>query len=145
MKKELQERLFTEFPEIYRGSKLSPKEHCLGRGVETEDGWFSIIYAASEAINSHLKKLKDSGSPLDFEFMQIKEKFATLRIYDNGGDEFIDGVIATAENLSAITCEICGIFGSRCVSKSGGWIKTLCPEHAEQLEYKKCRSNDEPV
>lgn len=135
MKKELQEKLFNEFPEIYRGSKLSPREHCLGRGVETEDGWFPIIYAASEAINSHLKKLKQAGKPLDFEFAQIKEKFATLRIYDNGGDEFIDGVIATAENLSAIICEVCGASGSRCVNSRGSWIKTLCESHAKELEY----------
>lgn len=143
MKKELQEKLFEKFPEIYRGSKLSPKEHCLGRGIEVDDGWFSIIYAASEAINSHLKKLKEAGRPLDFEFAQIKEKFSTLRIYDNGGDEFIDGVIATAENLSAITCEVCGSFGFRHVNSRGSWIKTLCEEHAKNLDYTRCKTSDE--
>ena len=133
MKKDLQNRLFEEFPEIYRGSNLSPKDHCLGRGVETEDGWFSIIYAMSKTIHLHLKKLKDAGRPLDFEFAQIKEKFATLRVYDNGGNEFIDGVISTAENLSSITCELCGKEGFRHINQKGSWIKTLCEEHAKEL------------
>lgn len=141
MKKELQEKLFNEFPEIFRGSKLSKMEHCLGRGIETEDGWFSIIYAASMAINSHLKKLKDAGRPLDFEFMQIKEKFATLRIYDNGGDEFIDGVISTAENLSAITCEVCGAFGKVYCTERRSWIKTLCENHAKELNYQEYKAD----
>jgi len=135
MKKELQEKLFNEFPEIFRGSKLSPREHCLGRGIETEDGWFPIIYAASKSIHNHLKRLKDAGRPLDFEFAQIKEKFATIRIYDNGGDEFIDGVIATAENLSAITCEICGTTGKIYSNEKRSWIKTLCEIHAKELNY----------
>ena len=143
MKKELQQQLFEKFPEIYRGSKLSSREHCLGRGIETDDGWFPIIYAASEAINSHLKKLKDAGRPLDFEFAQIKEKFSTLRIYDNGGDEFIDGVIATAENLSAITCEVCGGSGFRCLNSRGSWIKTLCEEHAKNLDFTKVVKTNE--
>jgi len=143
MKKKLQEKLFERFPEIYRGSRLSPREHCLGRGIEVDDGWFPIVYAVSEAINSHLKKLKAAGKPLDFEFAQIKEKFSTLRIYDNGGDEFIDGVIATAEILSSITCEVCGASGFKCVNSRGSWIKTLCEEHAKNLEYRKCETSNE--
>jgi len=135
MRKELQERLFGEFPEIFRGSKLSPREHCLGRGIETEDGWFSIVYSLSKSIQDHLKKLKDAGRPLDFEFSQIKEKFATLRIYDNGGDEFIDGVIAMAENLSAITCEVCGSNGKIKCNEKRSWIKTLCEEHSKEMKY----------
>jgi hypothetical protein len=143
MKKELQEKVFNEFPEICRGSKLSSREHCLGRGIETDDGWFPIIYAMSKAVDVHLKKLKDAGKPLDFEFTQIKEKFATLRVYDNGGDEFIDGVIATAEILSSITCEVCGRTGYRSVNERGSWVKTLCEEHAQELSYKKIKQADE--
>jgi len=144
MKKELQEKLFNEFPEIFRGSKLSSREHCLGRGIETEDGWFPIIYAASKAINSHLKKLKDAGKPLDFEFAQVKEKFATIRIYDNGGDEFIDGVVAMSEYLSSITCEVCGSGGSLYCTAQRGWIKTLCENHAKELNYIKYKATQEP-
>jgi hypothetical protein len=58
---------------------------------------------------------------------QVKEKFGTLRFYYSGGDDFVDGVISFAENLSAVTCEKCGKPGK---TRGGGWIQTLCDEHA---------------
>lgn len=58
---------------------------------------------------------------------QIKEKFGTLRFYYHGGDEFCYGVENMAEAMSARTCEVCGKPGK---SYSGGWVSTLCPEHA---------------
>lgn len=135
MKKELQDKLINEFPDIFRETKLPASQSCMAWGVDVEDGWFSIVYAASKAINGHLKLLKDNGKPLDFAYAQIKEKFATIRIYDNGGDEFIDGVIAMAEWLSSITCEICGKSGKLCKAKEGFWLKTLCDDDAAKLEY----------
>lgn len=137
MKKEFQDLLINEFPDLFRETKLSARQSCMARGVETEDGWFSIVYSASKAINNHLKRLKDAGRPLDFAYAQIKEKFATIRIYDNGGDEFIDGVISMAEWLSSMTCEVCGKSGSLCKSKNGMWLKTLCDDDAAKLEYER--------
>ena len=59
---------------------------------------------------------------------QIKEKFGTLRFYYNGGDQHFSSEVARAEELSGITCEVCGDPGR---SRSDrGWIKTLCNEHA---------------
>lgn len=58
---------------------------------------------------------------------QIKEKFGGLRFYYNGGDSFIGGVVAMAEEMSYRTCEECGAPGKESTS---GWIRTLCDEHA---------------
>jgi hypothetical protein len=58
---------------------------------------------------------------------QVKEKFGALRFYYSGGDDFVDGVITFAENMSAVTCEMCGKPGKM---RYGGWIQTLCDEHA---------------
>lgn len=135
MNKELENKLIVEFPELFRETKLSPQESCMCYGIEFGDGWHSIMYSVCKAINSHLKRLESAGKPLDFAFTQIKEKFATIRIYDNGGDEFIDGVIAMAEWLSSITCEECGKSGKLCRSKGGFWLKTLCDDDAAKLEY----------
>lgn len=137
MNKDLENKLISKFPDLFRETKLSPQESCMGRGLEIQDGWFPIVYAASEAINGHLKKLKDAGKPLNFAFVQIKEKFATIRIVDNGGDEFIDGVVSMAEWLSSITCEVCGKSGGLCKSKSGFWLMTLCDEDAAKLKYER--------
>jgi hypothetical protein len=59
---------------------------------------------------------------------QVKEKFGTLRFYYTGGDEYISGLVAMAESMSGVTCEECGNPGKRV---GGGWVTTLCKEHAE--------------
>ena len=65
----------------------------------------------------------------DKEICQIKEKFGGLRFYTNilpeGGHE----IISKYENLSYKTCEKCGEPG---VIRKGGWIATLCDEHAKE-------------
>lgn len=59
---------------------------------------------------------------------QVKEKFGGLRFYYDGGDEYINGLAAMAESMSYITCEECGSPGA---PTSGGWVRTLCKEHAK--------------
>lgn len=60
-------------------------------------------------------------------FIQIKEKFGVLRVYLDHADERIVALTDTAETLSKTTCEECGAPGQL---RSGGWLKTLCDEHA---------------
>ena len=59
---------------------------------------------------------------------QVKEKFGTLRFYYSGGDDYISGLVSMAESMSGVTCEECGNPGKQV---GGGWITTLCKEHAE--------------
>lgn len=101
-------------------------------GIECGSGWFSIIDSFLEKIS----KLKDI--PENFEILQIKEKYATLRIHTNMPltDE-IYKIIDEAENCSAKTCEICGKSGT--LHKRGGWVKTLCKAHAKEHEYTKLK------
>lgn len=63
-----------------------------------------------------------------FVATQVKEKFGTLRLYYEGGDEYIKGVVSFAENSSAHTCEECGMPGK---PRHGGWVRTLCDNHAK--------------
>lgn len=60
---------------------------------------------------------------------QVKEKFGTLRFYYTGGDDYISGLVSMAESMSGCTCEECGAPGKRL---GGGWVTTLCKEHAEE-------------
>lgn len=63
---------------------------------------------------------------------QVKEKFGTLRFYYRGGDQVVDGAVRMAEAMSARTCEICGNNGR---IRKGGWIRTLCDQHATEFNY----------
>lgn len=63
---------------------------------------------------------------------QVKEKFGTLRFYVHRTTDANRALIDMAEYLSSVTCEDCG---NRGVQQSGGWIKTLCHEHAEARGY----------
>lgn len=62
---------------------------------------------------------------------QVKEKFGTLRFYYHGGDQYIRGLEAMAESMTARICEDCGKPGKRTI---GGWIRTLCEEHTYKKE-----------
>lgn len=57
---------------------------------------------------------------------QVKEKFGTLRFYYSGGDDYVFGLVAMAEAMSASTCEECGDPGTE---TTGGWIKVRCQKH----------------
>lgn len=63
---------------------------------------------------------------------QIKEKFGTLRFYYLGGDDYCRGVESMAESMSAVTCEVCSSPGKL---RHGGWVQTLCDEHAIETRY----------
>lgn len=63
-----------------------------------------------------------------FKAIQIKEKFGILRIYYDGGNEVIEGLVAFAERMSSVTCEICGDAAVGADSHAG-WHMTLCKKH----------------
>jgi hypothetical protein len=63
------------------------------------------------------------------EICQIKEKFGGLRFYTNEMPEGGFEIISKYEALSIFTCEKCGQPG---MMRRGGWIVTLCDEHAKK-------------
>ena len=70
---------------------------------------------------------------------QVKEKYGTLRFYYNRGDEFVSGLVAMAEAMSGVTCEICGTPGK---PRGGRWIRTLCDEHAGDVQIVKMTAKE---
>lgn len=161
MKQELDHFLTKRFPEIFKNRQDSEKDSLMYWGFECDDGWFNILYQACSLVENHIEGIKyqnkfrlqikekiEAGekvhedwtieykrnglSPNEvpvFKAAQIKEKFGTLRFYHDGGDSFINGVISSAQNSSAMTCEVCGSKGKL---RHGGWIRTLCDQHAQE-------------
>lgn len=138
MSPDLEKKLVAEFPALFADYGKSPEETCMAWGCEHSDGWFDIIRGLCRVIANHLKYLKE---PTDFKFAQIKEKFGTLRVYTDGGDEYIQGAIRMAEETSAVTCEVTGAPGQMC--RKGHWYRTLSREQAEKDGYVVCADEKE--
>jgi len=73
--------------------------------------------------------------------VQVKEKFGTLSVYSNYGNDEIFALIGEYEDKSAKICELCGKPGETLNSNEGKgyWLKTLCPDCAKKFKYGKCQ------
>lgn len=82
-------------------------------------GWYGIV-----------KRLIEDLIELGWnkEICQVKEKFGSLRFYISSGNTEIFNRIHVAEAESCVTCERCGTAGQL---RGGGWLATLCEEHAD--------------
>jgi hypothetical protein len=123
MKKELQEKIFSKYDNLFHKRKLSIQESPMAWGIDVGDGWYKLI---EELCFNIQKEIEDKGIK-DFGFDQVKQKFGTLRIYNDGGNEAIEKLIEEAEKASASICEVCGKDGS--LASAGGWFKVVCNEH----------------
>ena len=67
-----------------------------------------------------------------YELLQVKEKFAGLRLYSRASDDIHEAVLAAydrAARLSEVTCEVCGRPGA--LRNRRGAYMTRCEEHAD--------------
>lgn len=87
---------------------------------------FALDSTETAIVSGHYKKVTEKIPQVVAE--QVKEKFGGLRFYYYGGDEYIEGLVAMAESMSYVTCEVCGSSGNR-TNNGYGYISTLCKEH----------------
>lgn len=132
MTPELDTKLCLDYPKIFVNRAGSPWETLMCFGFEHGDGWYDLIDQMCGVIQSHIDwQNRKEEKVKQVVAVQVKEKFGGLRFYYDGGDDFIRGVVAFAEDMSCVICEECGKPGKR---RSGGWIRTLCDEHAAERE-----------
>ncbi len=133
MEKELTKKIFDDFPNLYgtREQRGDRSKNCLYFGIQTEDGWFDLIYNLSKEIN----RLAESKG-IKVKVLQVKEKFGGLRFYVRTADEEVRNLIASAENLSMDTCERCGKSGQK-VRSNSGYASNICNECHDKFEEKK--------
>jgi hypothetical protein len=109
-------------------------------------GWDGLIRNLAAAIDAELERNPDlMQGDIPFRIVQMKEKFGSLRIYQDGGNRRIDGLIRMTESLSSGICEVCGEVGFlvRSGSGEGGWYKTMCADCAAKFGYAKGEGNDD--
>ncbi len=119
---EMQDYFPTTFPKMFSGRY---------GGIAVGAGWFNLLNNTCQIIQSHLDWKPDVPQVV---VEQVKEKFGTLRFYYQGGDEYIQGVVALAEHMTGSICEECGAPGTR---GGSGWISTLCETHRSEREQKR--------
>lgn len=107
MSPELQNKLYEEYPKIFRDATKSPQETCMCWGLEVGDGWYNLIDVLCEALTysftTSIEVDEEDGTRLGIKpsiwkdgekaryFLeirqpqviadQVKEKFGTLRFY----------------------------------------------------------------
>ena len=127
MTPELDAALCAKYPEIMSERNLSAMQTAMCWGFEHDDGWYYLLDTAMRLVQSHIDMQKRNGIEIEqVVFEQVKEKFGMLTIYQRGGDEYTNGVLRMAEEISRHTCEVCGDVG---YPNNKGWIKTLCEKH----------------
>jgi len=94
MKQELEQKLYNDFPKLFRQKDLPITESAMGWGIDTPDEWFDVIYKACNLIQGHCDSIEEQ-----IEFTQIKEKFGLLRMYCSEYDSYINGVIDMASEI----------------------------------------------
>ena len=93
----------------------------------------SVVSYLDKVLFSH-PNLYISIRPPAVTIDQYKEKFATLRIYQSGGDDIVNGMIRYAEYLSTITCQETGKAGQ--LYKKRNWYARLSKSRAKMHGYK---------
>ena len=99
---------------------------------DIDPGWQKAF--GEDFCDELLQALKDDDFLDEFQFLQIKEKYGSLRIYYNGhpvGKTSTRDVIAKYEELSRYICGHCGK-PARYITK--GWIYPLCEDCISKVQ-----------
>lgn len=103
------------YPEFFSSAPL--------REIACLPGWLDLIEELCRTLKTHM----DAHPELPpIQVRQVKEKFGGLRFYYSGGDAACREMVASTEELSMSTCEVCGQAGTL-----GGerWLSVRCLDH----------------
>ena len=149
MDSDLQQKLYEQYPLIFAQKDLQGSETGMCWGISCGDGWYDILdsvcFLVQERVRQPLENIRmyerliaddptripqwkerieeERESILSVQFVQVKEKFGTLRIYHTSDDPYVEGLVSMAESVSSTTCEHCG---NRGTTSTKGWYQTLC-------------------
>lgn len=122
MKKELDEALVRDFPNLY--SQRHNRKHSIYFGFDVGDGWEPLIRRLASQLEKLILQLPEEERSKYF-CVQCKQKLAGLRHYMSAKTAEMAEAIEEAENESYKTCERCGKFGTQ-KETDGGWIYIEC-------------------
>jgi len=147
MDKELEDRIFNDFPEFFK-NRDNIRMSLMSFGFECGNGWYKLIYKLCADIREYyLTQYEGVGYegetyyheiPPHFSVEQVKEKWGALCFYISAAPEFVHELIRKAELKSYTICEHCGKELQWGIQSDGvyrsfyrdelPWILTLCDE-----------------
>jgi hypothetical protein len=124
VKKELDEALVRDFPNLYRARDGSLGRHSISFGFETTpDAWEPLVRRLAEKLETLILQLSEEERP-KYYCLQCKSKLAGLRHYMSAQTPEMTAAIAQAEEESVRTCENCGKPGE--VREHNHWLRVEC-------------------
>jgi hypothetical protein len=101
------------------------RNNLMAFGYENGLGWYPLIEELfdkiTELLDTKYLELKE-----DFEVLQVKEKWGSLRVYVSTANDEIFDLIDEYEEKSSKICENCGKPGI--IKEINGWWTCTCAE-----------------
>ena len=146
MKKLTNKELVEKYPFLiirtdwYTGKPLSEDE------INYEHTWWDDIpegWAKAFGIqmcDELLEILKEGNCLNDYRIVQIKEKYGSLRIYDNGTPlEIRDKYYTWLQKYEDLSEKICIMCGEPATHETRGWTNYVCESCYNEIESKKIK------
>ena len=100
--------IMQQFPELFGTAPSTVRRSNMAFGFEIGPGWRPLLMKTLSKIAAVVKNEKIEN----FEIVQVKEKYASHRIYTNYCYDGIDEIIDEAKTLSETICDGCGELGT---------------------------------
>lgn len=150
MSPELDKKLCEKYPEIFVNRNAPVTSTAMCWGFDIGDGWYPLIdmlcaklmypvrdleykcaeWYKGEQLEKAKQDLEKAKKAIPVA-CQVKEKFGGLRFYVESATNEQYNYIDFIEAMSYRVCEDCGTMKDA-MTYSCGWMRTLCPEHADQ-------------
>lgn len=127
MNLELQNNLYNKYPKIFKNKIY----------ISCGDGWYWLIDNLLESIQDYIDYSFRYKKMDQVVVEQIKEKYAGLRFYYQGGDDNISGMVEFAEDLSFKICSICGSTNIPSSKDESFKMCTLCEKCINEIKEEK--------
>jgi len=119
-------------------SRSDQNSFLIRKGPRCDNGWFSLLSNLFSNILHYEESKKDDPLYSPIIILDIKEKFGRLNIYFENGDDYVEGMINFAENMSLSICECCGTNKSDILGYTDRYMSVVCKEcYDRDDKYKK--------
>lgn len=127
MNAENQDKLFEEFPDLFR-------RDLLPLGFECQDGWFSLLHELAVQLQGYLRRDRSSVKP---KILMVKQHMGELRIEAFGGDDAVRKMIRRTQEKAKTVCELDGEPAIGLFVCAPYWYRCLCKRCAKLHECMK--------